>query len=66
MRAEIIRWFPDRGYGFAKQVGGGAHDLYLHISDVAEGVPHQGAMIECKVETVARLRRNKAIKVRVQ
>lgn len=64
MRAEIIKWFPERGYGFAKQHGSPV-DLYVHASDVVEGIPRQGAMIQCNVETVARLRRNKAIKVKV-
>jgi cold shock CspA family protein len=46
MRAEIVRWFPDRGYGFAKPEKDARQDLIVHAGDVVSGVPYQGATIE--------------------
>lgn len=59
-RGEVILWFLDRNYGFAKRPAPHG-DVYIHASDVISGgVPYRGAIVEF---TVGEKRRAKNIRV---
>lgn len=62
IKGQIVRWFPERGYGFAKVRDG--HDIYVHAAYcVNEGVPFVGA--EITFEILEERGRRRANKVRV-
>jgi cold shock CspA family protein len=47
-RGTIKKWFPDRGFGFAKP-DRAEHDVFVHVNDITEGLPRVGAVIEFKM-----------------
>lgn len=47
-KAEIVKWFPERGFGFAKR-SGSADKYFVHADHVIEGVLSLGAQIECEL-----------------
>lgn len=49
MRGHVIKWFPERGFGFIKPEKVG-HDAYLHISKVIDGEPRYGADVEFQMD----------------
>jgi hypothetical protein len=50
MRMQIVRYFPDRSYGFAKPLAAGSHDVLIHTKQFISGAPFVGAYIECEIE----------------
>jgi cold shock CspA family protein len=65
MRAEMVRWFPDRGYGFAKPEKDARQDVIIRASDITSGVPHQGATIEFELGKMKINGQPKAVSVRI-
>lgn len=49
MRGHVVKWFPERGFGFIKPEKISASDVYLHVSKVVEGNPHYGSDVEFKM-----------------
>lgn len=67
-RATIVKWFDERGFGFAKPDTAGSVDLYVHATDFTNDVRptvHEGMIIHCDAATGAAAKRPRAINVHV-
>ncbi|MHC6156581.1 cold shock domain-containing protein [Bradyrhizobium elkanii] len=45
IKGQIIRWFPERGFGFAKMHADDRRDIFVHTTHISEGAPFVGAEV---------------------
>jgi cold shock CspA family protein len=67
-RATIVKWFDDRGFGFAKPDAAGSVDLFVHASDFPDDVRHtlhEGMIIHCDAAIGDAAKRPRAVNVSV-
>lgn len=61
---EVLRWFPDRGFGFIAPDAGGSRCAFFHITSLERGVGvHVGDRVEYSSVTEAKGPRAVAVRV---
>lgn len=64
MKGCLVRWYPDRGFGFLTPDAGGA-DVFLHVSNAPTDDLEVGWRLEFEIATNQRNGKPQAVNVRL-